>query len=109
MQDHAKVRELFGLEIQRLEAKHMDLEEGLNSLNGQLGAIKSENQTTTAAASSNSCKRDNDDSSPQKVVERVTGLWKGINIELTPMVFSPVREKISSYIGKNIYITCNVD
>ncbi|XP_078354354.1 uncharacterized protein LOC144638694 isoform X4 [Oculina patagonica] len=95
MQDHAKVRELFGLEIQRLEK---NLEEGLNGLKGQLSATKSENDTTMAAASSNSLKQDSDDSSAQKVVEQVTGLWKDI-VELTPMVFSLVREKTSSYIG----------
>ncbi|XP_078352120.1 uncharacterized protein LOC144636644 isoform X2 [Oculina patagonica] len=96
LEDHAKVRELFGLEIQRLEAKHMALEEGLNSLKGQLRATKSENNTTMAAASSNSSKQDNNDSCRQEVDERVTGLWKGI-VELTSMGFSPVRESTSSF------------
>ncbi|KAL9987609.1 hypothetical protein ACROYT_G001947 [Oculina patagonica] len=84
LQDRANVRELFGLEIQRLEK---NLEEGLDSLKGQLRATKSENHTTMAAALSKSCKQDNDDFCQQEVVERVTGLWKGV-VELMPLVFS---------------------
>ncbi len=111
LQDHAKVRELFGLEIQRLETKHMALEEGLNGLKGQQRATK--NATTMAEASCKSGKQDNDGSCRQEVVERVTGLWKGV-VELTSMGFSPVRKKTSSfwYSGKtNIsinYLQCRL-
>lgn len=102
LQDRAKVRELFGLEIQRLETKDMALEENLNSLKGELRATKSENDTTMAAALSKSCKQGNDDFCRKEVVERVTGLWKGV-VELMPLVFSH-----GSKVGKNMFITCNV-